>query len=92
MHHTDTSRSQIVCHILLDMMPEKNSKKSYIIPCLPQATNRTFCHALSQPQITGNKPYFLPCLTHVPAQHRQHIVHLILPPIDTSKSQTTNRT
>ena len=43
-------------------------------------------------QITGNKSYILPCLTQIPANHRQQIVHLTMPHTDTSKSQATNRT
>ena len=58
-----------------------------------QATNRTSCHVSHRYQhITGNKSYFLPCLTQIPGNHRQQIVLLAMPHIDTSKSQATNRT
>ena len=51
---------------------------------MPQTDNKQ--------QITGNKSYILPCLTQIPANHRQQIVHLTMPHTDTSKSQATNRT
>ena len=58
-----------------------------------QATNRTSCHVSRRyQQITGIKSYFLPCLTQIPANHRQQIVLLAMSHADTSKSQTTNRT
>ena len=58
-----------------------------------QATNRTSCHVSRRyQQITGNKSYFLPCLTQIPANHRQQIVLLAMSHADTSKSQATNRT
>ena len=58
-----------------------------------QATNRTSCHVSHRyQQITGNKSYFLPCLTQIPANHRQQIVLLAMSHEDTSKSQATNRT
>ena len=58
-----------------------------------QSTNRTSCHVLHRyQQITGNKSYILPCLTQIPANHRQQIVHLAMSHADTSKSQATNRT
>ena len=59
-----------------------------------QATNRTSCHVSHtyQQQITGNKAYFLPCLTQIPAHHRQQFVLLAMSHTDTSKSQVTNRT
>ena len=58
-----------------------------------QATNRTSCHVSRRyQQITGNKSYFLPCLTQIPANHRQQIVHLAMSHADTSKSQATSRT
>ena len=57
-----------------------------------QATNRTSCHVSRRyQQITGNKSYFLPCLTQIPANHRQQIVHLAMSHADASKSQATNR-
>ena len=57
------------------------------------ATNRTSYHASHRyQQITGNKSYILPCLTQIPAHHRQQIVHLTMLHTDTSKSQATNRT
>ena len=57
-----------------------------------QATNRTSCHVSRRLQrITGNKSYFLPCLTQTPANHRQQIVLLAMSHADTSKSQATNR-
>ena len=57
-----------------------------------QARNRTSCHASHRYlQITGNKSYILPCLTQIPANHRQQIVNLAMPHTDTSKSQATNR-
>ena len=42
-------------------------------------------------QITGNTLYIFSCLGQIPANHRQHIVHLFMPCTDTSKSQATNR-
>ena len=66
-------------------MPNTNSKA--------WAANRTSCHVSHRYQrITGNKSYFLPCLTQIPANHRQQNVHLTMPHADTSKSQATNRT
>ena len=56
-HH----RQQIV-HVT---MPHGDTSKS-------QATNRTSCHASHRyHQITGNKSNILPCLTQIPANHRQ---------------------
>ena len=54
-----------------------------------QATNRTSYHASHryQQQITGNKSYILPCLTQIPANHRQQIVHLAMPHTDTSNQR-----
>ena len=75
-------RQQIV-HLI---MPHTDTSKS-------QATNRTSYHASHRyQQITGNKSYILPCLTQIPENHRQQIVHLTMPHTDTSKSQATNRT
>ena len=72
--------------IALLAMSHTNTSKS-------QATNRTSCHVSHKyQQITGNKSYFLPCLTQVPANHRQQIVLLAMSQADTSKSQATNRT
>ena len=51
-------------------MPHTDTSKS-------QATKRTSCHAADRHlQITGNKSYFLPCLTQIPATNRQQVVHL----------------
>ena len=72
--HTDirTRRQQIV----LVAMPQIDTSKS-------QATNRTSCHVSRRyQQITGKKTYFLPCLTQIPANHRQQIVHLAMPNTD----------
>ena len=67
-------------------MPHTDTSKS-------QATNRESCHASHRyQQITGNKSYILPCLTQIPANHRQQIVHLAMPHTDTCKPQATNRT
>ena len=75
-------RQQIV-HLT---MPHTDTSKS-------QATNRTSCHASHRyQQITGNKSYIFPCLTQIPANHRQQIVHPSMPHADTRKSQATNRT
>ena len=99
--HTDTSKSQATnsksCHashryqkshrqqIVHLAMPHTDTSKS-------QATNRTSYHASHRhQQITGNKSYILPCLTQIPANHRQQIVHLTMPHTDTSKSQATSR-
>ena len=72
--------------IVLLAMSHANTSKS-------QATNRTSCHVSRRyQQITGNKSYFLPCLTQIPANHRQQIVLLAMSHADTSKSQATNRT
>ena len=78
-------RQQIV-H--LTMLHTDTRKSQAILP-----TNRTSCHASHRyQQITGNKSYILPCLTQIPANHRQQIVHLAMPHTDTCKSQATNRT
>ena len=70
-------------------MPHTDTSKS-------EATNRKSCHVSHRYQkITGhlaNKSYILPCLTLLPANHRQQMVHLAMPHTDTSKSQATNRT
>ena len=76
MRHTDTSKSQ--------------------------ATNRTSYHAShryqqitgnkSYNQIIGNKSFILPCLTQIPPNHRQQVVHLTMNHTGASKSQATNRT
>ena len=72
--------------IVLLAMSRADSSKS-------QATNRTSCHVSRRyQQITGNKSYFLPCLTQIPANHSQQIVLLAMSHADTSKSQATNRT
>ena len=66
---------------------------SYTDTSKSQATNRTSCHVSRRyQQITGNKSYILPCLTQIPANHRQQVVYLAMPHTDTSKSQATNRT
>ena len=66
-------------------MPHTDTSKS-------QATNRTSYHASHRhQQITGNKSYILPCLTQIPANHRQQIVHLAMPHTDTCKSQAASR-
>ena len=53
-------------------MPHTDTSKS-------QALNRTSYHASHRyQQITGNKSYILPCLTQIPANHRQQIVHLTM--------------
>ena len=60
-------------------MPHADTSKS-------QSTSRTSYHASHRYlQVTGNKPYILPCLTQIPANHRQQIVHLAMPHTDTSK-------
>ena len=65
--------------------PHTDSSKS-------QATNRITYHASHRyQQIAGNKSYILPCLTQLPANHRQQIVHLAMPHADTSKSHAANR-
>ena len=81
-HVPATHRQQIVNLA----MPHTDTSKS-------QATNRESCHASHRyQQITGNKSYILPCLTQIPANHRQQIVHLAMPHTDTCKPQATNRT
>ena len=84
MLHTGTSKSQATnsksCH---DSHRYQKTK----------GTNHTSYHASHRcQQHTGNKSYILPCLTQIPASHRQQIVHLTMPHTDTSKSQATNRT
>ena len=91
MPHTDTSKSQATNRI--SYHGSDSSKR--------QSTSRASCFAyLDMPhtdashryqQVTGNRSYILPCLTETPANHRQQIVHLTMPHIDTSKSQATNR-
>ena len=102
MPHTDTSKSQ--AQILHLAMPhtqiQANHRQQIVHLAMPhtdtiksQATNRTSYHASHRcQQHTGIKSYILPCLTQIPASHRQQIVHLTMPHTDTSKSQTTNRT
>ena len=71
--------------IVLLAMPHTDTTKS-------QATNLLSCHASHRyHQITGNKSYILPCLTQVPVNHRQQIVHLTMPHTGARKSQATNR-
>ena len=70
-------------------MPHTQTSKS-------QTTNRisftdTPANFNNKSKITGNTSYMSPCLTHVPANHRQQIVHLIMPHTNNSKSQETNR-
>ena len=80
---TPANHRQQIVHLA---MPHTDTSKS-------QATNRTSCHASHRyQQITGSEPYILPCLTQIPANHRQQIVYLAMPHTDTSKSQATNRT
>ena len=72
--------------VVLLALPHTDASKS-------QTTNRTSYHASHRhQQITGNKSYNLPCLTQIPASHRQQIVHLTMPHTNTCKSQATNRT
>ena len=67
-------------------MPHTDTSKS-------QSTSRASYHASHRhQQITGNKSCILPCLTQIPANHRQQIVHLTMPHTETRKSQATNRT
>ena len=67
-------------------MPHTDTSKS-------QAVNRTCYNASNRyHQITGSKSYILPCLTQIPANHRQQVVLLTMLHTDTSKSQATNRT
>ena len=86
MPHTDTSKSQAILPTTVHLtMPHTDTSKS-------QATNRTSYHASHRyQQTTGNKTYILPCLTHIPGNHRQHNVHLTMLHTDTSKSQATNQ-
>ena len=66
-------------------MPPTETSKS-------QATNHTSCHASHRyHQITGNNSYILPCLTQMPTNHRQQIVHLAMPHTDTSKSSVKRK-
>ena len=66
-------------------MPHTETSKS-------QATNHTSCHASRRyHQITGNKSYILQCLTQMPANHRQQIVHLAMPHTDTSTSNVKRK-
>ena len=52
------------------------------------STNRTSYHASHRyQQITGNKSYISPCLTQIPANHRQQLVHPTMLHTDTRKSQ-----
>ena len=84
MTHTDIKKpkGQIV-HLT---MPHTDTSKS-------QSTSRAFCLASHRyQQITGDESYILPCLTQIPATHRQQILHLAMPNTDTSTSQATNRT
>ena len=72
---------QQVAH--LAMLRADNSKS--------RAINRSSCHASHRyQQSTGNKSYFLPYLTQLPANQRQQIVHRTMPHAVSSKSQATN--
>ena len=44
------------------------------------------------PANQDNKSCILPCLTQKLTNHRQQIIHLVMPRTDTTKSQATNRT
>ena len=75
---TPANHRQQIVHLT---MPHTDTSKS-------QATNRTSYHASHRyKQITGNKSYILPCLTQVPANHRQQIVHLTMLHTDSRNSQ-----
>ena len=104
MSHADTSKSQATnrtsCHVS-HRYQQITGNKSYFFmspadTSKSQARNRTSCHSCHvsrrYQQITVNKSYFLPCLTQIPANHRQQIVLLAMSHADTSKSQATNRT
>ena len=53
-------------------LPHTDTRKS-------EATNRTSYHASRRyKQITLNKSYILPCLTQIPSNHKQQIVHLTM--------------
>ena len=76
MPHTDTSKSQATCRRSYNAS-YRYQKTQAILP-----TNRTSCHASHRyQQITGDKAFILPCLTLIPANHRQQMPHT-----DTSKS------
>ena len=76
-HTLPAKHRQQIVHV---DMPHAETSKS-------QATNHTSCLASHGcHQITSNKSYILPCLTQMPANHRQQIVHLAMPHTDTSKS------
>ena len=96
MPHTDTYKSQATnhtsCQCLTQIPADHGGKKSFISHDKSQVTDRTSCHASHRyQQITGNKSYIISCLTQIPANQRQQIVHLAMPFTDTSDSQTTNR-
>ena len=102
MPQTDTSKSQPTnptsCHAS-HRYQQQTGNKSYIF-AMPhtdtsksQAANRTSYHASHRyQQITGNKSFILPCLTQIPASHRQQIIHLTMPHTGASNTQATNRT
>ena len=100
MSHTDTSKSQATnrtsCHVSDTSKSQATNRTSCHVlhrTCKSQSTNRTSCHVSRRyQQVTGNKLYFLTCLTQIPANHRQQIVLLAMSHADTSKSQSTNRT
>ena len=73
---------QQIVHLAMTHADTSRSQSTSHASCL--ATQRYY-------QITGNKSYILPCLTQIPANHRQQIVNLAMPHTDTSKSQATSR-
>ena len=76
-HRYQKNHRQQIVHLA---MPDTDT-------CKPQTTNRTSYHASHRyQQITGDKAFILPCLTQIPANHRQQMPHT-----DTSKSWATNR-
>ena len=84
MPHTQkpANHKQRIVHLA---MPQTDINKS-------QATNSPSCHASHRyQQITCNKSYSSPCLSQIPTNHRQQVVHLAMPHTDTSKSQATNQ-
>ena len=102
MSHADTSKSQTTKSYFLPCLTQipANHKKQKVLYAMfhadtskLQATNRTSCHVSRRyQQITGNKSYFLPCVTQIPANHRQQIARLAMSDTDTNnKSQATNR-
>ena len=77
-------------HIVLLSVSAKSSYSQ--IQANQREKNITSCHVSCRyQQTTGNRSYFLPFLTQIPANHKQPLVLLVMFHEDTCKPQATNR-